>query len=571
VLVALAVAVPFILLTAGIFWQLVDNERATRREAILFSARTLANAVDTLLSKQIAVAQTLATSPTLDRDDLLGFREEAERAMQGLSGGWIVLSDRDGQQLVNLARPAGAELPLRPPYAIDLQRRAMNTGQLQISDVFMGSAPQIPVVTVEIPIRPEGKPSRALSVVMDPRIFLPLFEQWNLPEGWLAALIDHQGNFIARSRDHNNLVGKPASEGFRAAARQSAEGWEEFIAVDGTALANAHVTSYLSGWVMGLAVDQKLFEAPIRRSILFAGLTGGITTLASMLLAIWAARRIASPIEQIEQGSRDLVLRRSIAFRSTGVPEVDRALEAFSTTARVLERHEQDRDEREAHVKLIMRELSHRSKNLLAIVLAIARQTARHTASFEDFEARFNSRIQALADAHDLLVEQQWSGALLHDLVNAQLSAFGLDKVACRGGPVMLRTEAVQNVALALHELATNSAKYGALSVPAGKVEIDWAFEAGKAGDRSVRLNWRETGGPPVKEPVQKGFGCFVLERVTVNALGEGRLQFNPAGLIWTCTIRPEHLVDGAAAVGRSNPPQPAAPEQAASPSKAAE
>jgi two-component sensor histidine kinase len=571
--VALAVAVPFILLTAGIFWMLVDNERATRREAILFSSRTLMNAVDTILGKQIAVAQILATSPSLKNNDLAEFRQEAERAMQGLSGGWIVLSEQDGQQLVNLARPPRAELPRRPAYAIELQRRAIDTGQIQISDIFIGAAPQIPVVTVEIPVRREGQPPLALTVVMDPRIFLPLFEQWNLPEGWLAALIDRNGAFIARSRDHDSMVGKPTPEGLRSAARQSIEGWREASSVDGHAIANAHVTSYLSGWAMALGVERALFDAPIRRTILLAGLAGGVTTLLSMLLAIWAARRIASPIEQIEQGSRDLVLRRSLAFASTGVPEVDRALEAFSATARVLERHEQDRDQREAHVRLIMRELSHRSKNLLAIVLAIARQTARHTGSFDDFEARFNSRIQALADAHDLLVEQQWSGALLHDLLNAQLSAFGLDKFTCDGCPVMLRTEAVQNVALALHELATNSSKHGALSVPAGKVAIDWAFEPGTPGDRSLRLSWREVGGPAVKEPAQKGFGCFVLERVTVNALGEGRLEFDPAGLIWTCSIRPEHLVDAAAAPGERarKPAPPAAATQDASPSKAAE
>jgi two-component sensor histidine kinase len=569
VLVALAVAVPFILLTAGIVWQLANNERETRREAILFSTRTLMNAVDTVLGKQIAVAQTLATSPALKNDDLVEFRAQAERAMQGLSGGWIVLSDRDGQQLVNLARPAGAALPRRTVQAIELQRRAIDTGQLQISDVIRDAALRIPIVTVEIPVRRDDKPPLALTVVMDPRVFLPLFEQWNLPEGWLAGLLDRDGTFIARSREHDSMVGKPASEGFRVAARQSREGWREFASVEGTAMANGYVTSPLSGWVMGLGVERKLFEAPIRRTILIAGLAGGGTTLLSMLLAIWAARRIAAPIERIEQGSHDLVLRRSIAFRSTGVPEVDRALEAFSTTARVLERHEHDRDEREAHVKLIMRELSHRSKNLLAIVLAIARQTARHTASFEDFEARFNSRIQALADAHDLLVEQQWSGALLGDLVNAQLSAFGLDRVTCRGGPVMLHTEAVQNVALALHELASNASKYGALSTPVGRVEIEWTPEPGESGERPLRLTWREVGGPPVKAPAQKGFGCFVLERVTVNALGEGRLEFGPGGLIWTCIIRPEHLVSEAATTAErapaTQPLQPATLEQRAS------
>ena len=159
------------------------------------------------------------------------------------------------------------------------------------------------------------------------------------------------------------------------------------------------------------------------------------------------------------------MLRRAITFSNTGLPEADRTLDALASTARVFEQHDKERDERETHVRLIMRELSHRSKNLLAIVLAIARQTARHTTSFSDFESRFNSRIQALADAHDLLVEQQWSGALIDDLVRAQLAAFGMEKVTCHGERIMLRAEAVQNVALALHELATNASKYGALSV----------------------------------------------------------------------------------------------------------
>ena len=253
------------------------------------------------------------------------------------------------------------------------------------------------------------------------RIFLPLFEQRNLPEGWLAGLIDRNGNFVARSREHERTVGKPASDGFRDAARDAREGWKEMISLEGGTIANGHVTSPLSGWVMGLAADKALFEAPIRSTILIAGLAGGVATLLSMLLAIWAARQIARPIEQIEQGTHALVQRQPIAFPHTGVPEVDRALDAFTSTAQAFERNEKERDEREAHVRLIMRELSHRSKNLLAIVLAIARQTARHTTTFRDFEARFNSRIQALADAHDLLVEQQWGGALLDDLVSAQL------------------------------------------------------------------------------------------------------------------------------------------------------
>jgi two-component sensor histidine kinase len=250
-----------------------------------------------------------------------------------------------------------------------------------------------------------------------------------------------------------------------------------------------------------------------------------------------------------------------MTFSHTGLPEADRTLDAIAATAEIIEQHDKERDERESHVRLIMRELSHRSKNLLAIVLAIARQTSRHSASFDEFEPRFNARIQALADAHDLLVEQQWSGASIHDLVNAQLAAFGVEKVVCKGERIMLRAEAVQNVALALHELATNASKYGALSVASGRVEIEWAREPGEDGTSNLRFTWRERGGPPVTPPTRKGFGCFVLERVTVNALGEGSLEFNPNGLVWTCIIRPEHLVDGAAEQAKSTPPQRAAAE----------
>ena len=544
-LLALAVALPFMLLTGGIVWQLANNERETRREAILFSTRTLMNAVDTILSKQIAVAQMLATSPALEADDLAAFRDEARRAMSGLSGGWIVLADETGQQLINLAPGATEPLPRRVEAGMKLQRRALETGQVQISGIFSGAYLKAPSVTVELPVPRKDKPPLEIIIAMRPDIFLALFEQWNLPEGWLAGLIDADGNFIARSRAHEQTVGRPASEGFRAATRTAAQGWNEMISIEGGTIANAHVTSALSGWAMGLAAEKTLFEAPIRKTILIAGFAGGATMLLSLLLAVWSARRIARPIEQIEQGTHALMLRRTISFSDTGLPEADRILDELASTARVFEQHDKERDEREAHVRLIMRELSHRSKNLLAIVLAIARQTSRHTTSFSDFESRFNSRIQALADAHDLLVEQQWSGALIDDLVRAQLAAFGMEKVVCRGERILLRAEAVQNVALALHELATNASKYGALSVAAGKVNIDWAREPAPSGERNLRLTWRESGGPPVLPPSQKGFGCFVLERVTVNALGEGKLEFNPEGLVWTCIIRPEHLVDG--------------------------
>ena len=551
-LVALTVALPFLLLTAGIVWRLAANERETQREAILYSTRTLVSAVDALLSKQIAVGLILAASRALHgrRSRRIPPRGRARPA-------WSVQRlDRARRR----ARPAAHELgaagraclPLRNPVSTELQKRALQTGQVQISNVLIGRFVQQPVITIEVPVVRPGKPPLGLAMIMDSSAFKMLIDERHLPEGWLAGLIDRDGNFIARSREHERMVGKPASLGFRTAALKAKEGWFEFNSLEGEPLANNHATSELSGWVMALAADKTSFEAPIRRTLLTAGLAGAVATLLAMLLAVWAARRIAAPIEQIEHGTHALLRREPIEFAKTGVAEVDRALDAFVATAGTLEQHEKDRDEREAHVRLIMRELSHRSKNLLAIVLAIARQTARTTSNFEEFEQRFNARIQALADAHDLLVEQQWAGAALEDLVRAQLSAFGTERVSASGERVILRAEAVQNAALALHELATNAVKYGALSVPDGRVSIQWTPHGDDGG---IRLSWRESGGPPVTEPERKGFGRFVLERVTVNALGSGGIQFSPSGVVWTCNINAEHLVQ---------PPGEAAPQQGA-------
>src|SRR4051794_15676364 len=157
-LLALAVALPFVLLTGGIVWQLANNERETRREAILFSTRTLMNAVDTILSKQIAVAQMLATSPALESDDLTAFRQEAMRATSALSGGWIVLADANGQQLMNLGPGVTEPLPRRTETGLSLQRRALETGQVQISGVFGGASRKSPTVSIELAARPKDKP-----------------------------------------------------------------------------------------------------------------------------------------------------------------------------------------------------------------------------------------------------------------------------------------------------------------------------------------------------------------------------------------------------------------------------
>ncbi len=163
-----------------------------------------------------------------------------------------------------------------------------------------------------------------------------------------------------------------------------------------------------------------------------------------------------------------------------------------------------ERKKQEDNLRFIMGELSHRTKNLLTVVQAMASQTARYSGSFADFEERFLGRIRALSQSHDLLVSQNWSGAPLRDLIWRQLMPFVEDqaRVQAEGPSIFLRAEAAQSLGIILHELATNASKYGALSVPEGKIMIRWDI-----APASVRLSWREWDGPAVKSSIHPGFG----------------------------------------------------------------
>lgn len=191
-----------------------------------------------------------------------------------------------------------------------------------------------------------------------------------------------------------------------------------------------------------------------------------------------------------------------------------------------------ERKANESQLRLLLRELTHRCKNLLAVIHAIARQTASRTRSVDDFLDRFSARLVAIGCSHDLLIADDWHGASLRMLVEQQLSAhsdrFG-DAIAIDGEDVMLKPEAVQNLGLALHELATNAQKYGSLSAPRGQIRIQWQFceEASK-----LRLTWQERGGPTVTPPARSGFGRAMIENVVGQALeGDVRLSFPPKGV----------------------------------------
>ena len=205
-----------------------------------------------------------------------------------------------------------------------------------------------------------------------------------------------------------------------------------------------------------------------------------------------------------------LLTLRAIGQQVGRVFERRHAEQALREHAASLETQIAERIRAEEHQKLLLAEVNHRVKNMLAVVAAVAEQTARNSADVKSFSQSFLSRLHALSDAHSLLTTQSWRAVPLADLAEAILSPYrGHGRLQVSGPSVMLPPKAVLSVGMVLHELVTNAVKYGALSNPAGQVSLRW--EAETRSEPRVRLLWEETGIGPVAPPERIGFGTVMI------------------------------------------------------------
>jgi len=194
-----------------------------------------------------------------------------------------------------------------------------------------------------------------------------------------------------------------------------------------------------------------------------------------------------------------------------------------------------DRKRADEQRQLLVNELNHRVKNTLATVQSLAMQTLRSTERSADARALLDARLTALARAHDLLTAENWEGARLREVIIRALMAFNSGaRVAVNGPSVRLTPKQALSLSIALHELATNAAKYGALSTDAGKVDLTWEVRDEGAGE-TLHLIWIESGGPIVSPPARAGFGSRLIERSLAHDLGgEAHIAYRPEGVIAT-------------------------------------
>lgn len=217
------------------------------------------------------------------------------------------------------------------------------------------------------------------------------------------------------------------------------------------------------------------------------------------------------------------VLTRARAFQTagTGAPRV------IGTLLDITERKSAD-----SHQQLLMAELDHRVKNILANVAAIARLSSSNATSIDTFASALDGRIHAMSAAHDLLRQSSWTGVDLHKLVAGALEPFRSrtdNDIVIEGERVRLTSKFAQSMALVLHELATNAVKHGALSTSGGKVSVDWSRVTTPDGEK-IKFAWKERGGPPCAKPIRKGFGLTVIRSASSECGGQANMDLSTEG-----------------------------------------
>ncbi|MDW4496419.1 HWE histidine kinase domain-containing protein [Sulfitobacter sp. D35] len=237
---------------------------------------------------------------------------------------------------------------------------------------------------------------------------------------------------------------------------------------------------------------------------------------------------VAYRIDTAGKGIRHLAGRGQVMERNAdGIPS--RVVHIIADVTR--------QQEIEAHNQLLVRELSHRTKNLMAVISAMARQTSRKAASIADFERAFGDRLEGMSRSLDLLVSQDWSPTSIRRLVEAQLASFveaESERLELRGETLHIDADTAQVLGMALHELSTNAVKYGALSVPEGRVVVSWSAHAGTQGAPLLRFRWSEHGGPEVRPGPARGFGSVVLREIAESTFKTAvRYEMRPTGVLW--------------------------------------
>lgn len=496
-----------------------EAHEAQREEALLFRAKTILHTVDLQVQDSITALRILGTSEALEQSDYRALQKRLETALADSVAHILVLDD-ELQQIINTRVPFGT--PLGKTADPESSSIAVGRRAPYVSTVFYGKVAQTEVFNVVLPVFKQDRLRHVLIMTRNTDWLMSLLGSVDMPAEE-AILVDQAEQIVATSPG----AAKHSLALIEALVTETAEGDAKVGATthDGTRYRYAHDHSNLSGWRVIKYVPEaalgKTFGQPVSKLIGFTLLV----LLACVLVAMWVARQVTQPLTALAGAVQQPA---DHAFpRDTRIREINLAAAALGQAAT-------EREERTAHVEFLLREMAHRVNNQFSVIEAIFRQTKKNTDSEEKFHQAFVERLHGLSRSISALSHEGWAAAAIRNLVDEHVGRFAdaaSTETRLSGPDLRISPRAAESLGLALHELATNSLKYGALSLDAGSIVVAW--QRSDDGSRFT-MSWREDVGQPVPPPDRRGFGSFVLREIVAQQLaGRTELRHGADGIVW--------------------------------------
>lgn len=475
---------------------------ATLAEATVGAA---AQTIDSQLEGMFTTLSSLAiTTENLNRNNLEPLYRGAVRALDG-TGTYFVVIDPHMNQLVNTRRPFGAQLA--KATTIPPLRQAFATGEPQVSDAFFGPNAQKWVFSAILPWSQPGQEPLALVLTQDAETLSGMLSMETLRGGWNAAIIDNAGAVLA-STFMSSDVGAPF---FLNQYAKADAPFQNGLVHDGERYELITKSPRISNWRVVIWAKTDAVYAPIYRTFRLL-LLGGLALISISGIAAWVVgRKLTKSVRQLSDDAQRLGAGREVPARIFPVEELSGVSAALSEAAA-------RRKASENEIRFLMREVAHRSKNQMAVVASLAKQTALSSDTVQGFGEAFQQRLQGLARSTDLLIAGSVGGVDLAELIQVQVAPFqpvGEGRLSIEGPAFRLSSQAAQTLGLVFHEKATNASKYGAFSDDAGRLAINWTIDG-----ENLELVWRETVKDAKGLSERRGFGTHLIDRVLGRALG---------------------------------------------------
>jgi two-component sensor histidine kinase len=541
-LIGLVTVIVLPAISLGIFAarEVAGSYRSAFETQLVAVARSVASSLDEALDAHLALGRILAASPTLRAGDIDAFEAEARAAGETL-GTWVSLvgPGPEYRRFINTALPPGVRPSygglVAPPDRAPIPR-AFATGQQIVTNVGMAIGVGRPTALILSPVSEEGSVKQLIGIGFEPTRVARVLQAQRLTGPLVATVVDGYHKVLARSEQHDAHVGQDAPEWHHRTLAAGHTGVVRARSSDGNETLATVVPLSRAPWSVAVATPAATADAALTQPLLLLLGGGALLFAIAAALAVWLAQRIVLPISRLAEAASRSSDQGAPVDRVPPAPIAEiEVLRLALLRAEAASRERRARDQADAlRQRLLTAELSHRVKNALSVVQAALRLTRRDDP--HAYAKAIEGRVAALARANTMLAESDWQGAALEGLVSAELKPFiGGDagpRVLVFGPPVTLAPTAVQPLAIAVHELATNAVKYGALSIPDGTLEIRWSATP----DGDLLLSWSE-GGLSLEPPRHAGFGTRVLEATLETQIG-GEIQrdWSPHGL--RCVIR---------------------------------